>query len=68
MRTLGVGLVATGHAPDGVIEAFEAPGRFVVGVQWHPEAPGTAPQVAAAPFTLLHNEIEIGAPAAAQLP
>ncbi len=25
-------------APDGVVEAVEAPGeRFVLGVQWHPE-------------------------------
>lgn len=32
-RTLEV--VAT--APDGVIEAVEGPGRFCLGVQWHPE-------------------------------
>ncbi|TVQ35738.1 MAG: gamma-glutamyl-gamma-aminobutyrate hydrolase family protein [Geminicoccaceae bacterium] len=32
------GLVVSGRAPDGVIEAIEAPGhRFAVGVQWHPE-------------------------------
>ncbi len=32
------GLVASAHAPDGTLEAFEAPGeRFAVGVQWHPE-------------------------------
>ncbi|RMH08399.1 MAG: gamma-glutamyl-gamma-aminobutyrate hydrolase family protein [Nitrospirae bacterium] len=31
-------LVATATAPDGVIEALEAPSRtFIVGVQWHPE-------------------------------
>jgi len=34
---LGDGLVATGHASDGVIEAIELPGADVVGVQWHPE-------------------------------
>jgi putative glutamine amidotransferase len=35
---LGHGLVATAHAPDGVIEACELrDARFVVGVQWHPE-------------------------------
>jgi putative glutamine amidotransferase len=35
---LGAGLVVTGRAPDGIIEAVEAPGeRFVVAVQWHPE-------------------------------
>ena len=35
---LGDGLVVTATAPDGVIEALEAPRqRFCVGVQWHPE-------------------------------
>ncbi|NMH98174.1 gamma-glutamyl-gamma-aminobutyrate hydrolase family protein [Pseudonocardia acidicola] len=35
---LGRGLVATGRAEDGTIEAVELAGhRFVVGVQWHPE-------------------------------
>jgi putative glutamine amidotransferase len=33
----GTGLVYVGHAPDGVVEAAELPGRDVVGVQWHPE-------------------------------
>lgn len=36
---LAPGLVATAWAPDGVVEAFEAPGdAFLVGVQFHPEA------------------------------
>jgi gamma-glutamyl-gamma-aminobutyrate hydrolase PuuD len=31
-------LVYTAWAPDGVVEAEEAPGhRFALGVQWHPE-------------------------------
>ena len=35
---LGKDLVASAVAPDGVIEAIEAPGAsFCVGVQWHPE-------------------------------
>jgi putative glutamine amidotransferase len=35
---LGDGLRAVAWAPDGVVEAIEAPGRdFVVGVQWHAE-------------------------------
>jgi gamma-glutamyl-gamma-aminobutyrate hydrolase PuuD len=35
---LGDGLVVTGLAGDGTIEAVEMSGRqFVVGVQWHPE-------------------------------
>jgi putative glutamine amidotransferase len=34
----GQGLVYTAWAPDGVVEAAEAPGhRFALGVQWHPE-------------------------------
>jgi putative glutamine amidotransferase len=38
VRSVGKGLVVTGCAPDGVIEAVEVPGeRFLVGVQWHPE-------------------------------
>jgi len=36
---LGRGLVASAHASDGVVEAVESKrrGRFVLGVQWHPE-------------------------------
>lgn len=34
----GHGLVASGHAHDGVVEAAEDPTkRFALGVQWHPE-------------------------------
>jgi putative glutamine amidotransferase len=39
IRDLGQDLVATGYAPDGLIEAIEVRDpQFVVGVQWHPEA------------------------------
>jgi putative glutamine amidotransferase len=34
---LGDGLVATGHAEDGVVETIELPGHPVLAVQWHPE-------------------------------
>jgi putative glutamine amidotransferase len=35
---IGQGVVISGWAPDGVIEAIEVPGRrFCLGVQWHPE-------------------------------
>jgi putative glutamine amidotransferase len=38
VREIGSGLVASAFAPDGIIEALEVDdGRFVVGVQWHPE-------------------------------
>ena len=34
----GPGVVVSGTAPDGVVEAIEHPGyRFCLGVQWHPE-------------------------------
>ena len=38
IKTLGTGLVATAHAPDGLIEAIETTSDvFAVGAQWHPE-------------------------------
>ena len=38
IRDLAAGLVVTGTAPDGLIEAAEVPGHpFALGVQWHPE-------------------------------
>jgi putative glutamine amidotransferase len=37
IRNLGEGLQPVGWADDGAIEAVEGPGRFVVGVQCHPE-------------------------------
>ena len=42
----GRGLVPAAFAPDGVVEGVELPGaRFVVGVQWHPEAFWHEPQL-----------------------
>lgn len=37
--TVGEGLVPTGWAPDGIVEAFESDERdaWLVAVQWHPE-------------------------------
>lgn len=37
LARLGEGLIATGWADDGTIEAAEMTDRRVVGVQWHPE-------------------------------
>lgn len=34
---IGVGLIGTARAPDGVVEGVELPGLPVLGVQWHPE-------------------------------
>jgi putative glutamine amidotransferase len=47
VKELGDGVVACATAPDGVIEAIELPGRrWVLGVQWHPEALATDVQLA----------------------
>lgn len=40
---LALGLRATAHADDGVLEAFE--GEGLLGVEWHPELDRTAPAV-----------------------
>jgi putative glutamine amidotransferase len=38
-KKLGKGLLVNATAKDGLIEGIESPGhRFVLGVQWHPEA------------------------------
>ena len=48
---VGEGIVISGRAPDGVIEAIEDPRRrFCLGVQWHPEyriSPGDTSIIAA---------------------
>lgn len=41
---LGDGLVATGRASDGTVEAIELPGRRLLAVQWHPELAVTHPE------------------------
>lgn len=35
---IGPGLTVTGVAPDGTVEALEDPDRWLVTMQWHPEA------------------------------
>ena len=46
---LADGLVVTGRAGDGTVEAVELDGRpFVVGVQWHPEQDATDVRLVAA--------------------
>lgn len=38
IKVLAAGLIPSGIAPDGLIEALEMPGHpFGIGVQWHPE-------------------------------
>lgn len=38
VKAVGEGVLISGVAPDGVVEAIEVPSRrFVLGVQWHPE-------------------------------
>jgi putative glutamine amidotransferase len=39
VKEVGGGLIVTATAPDGLVEGLESSnGRYVVGVQWHPEA------------------------------
>jgi putative glutamine amidotransferase len=46
LARLGDGLRAVAWSPDGLVEAIEGPGPWLLGVQWHPEdlAPETAAQ------------------------
>jgi putative glutamine amidotransferase len=38
LEELGEGVVASGYADDGIVEAIDLPGQgFAVGVLWHPE-------------------------------
>ncbi|MDN5347106.1 MAG: putative glutamine amidotransferase [Clostridia bacterium] len=37
VRRVGVGLKVAAYASDGVIEALEGEGNFILAVQWHPE-------------------------------
>ena len=41
---LGSGLVVAARAADGTVEAIEAPGRFLLGVQWHAETLAGVPE------------------------
>jgi putative glutamine amidotransferase len=43
--TLADGLRATGFSEDGIIEALERPGGYLLGVQWHPEADPDSPVI-----------------------
>ncbi len=48
LARIGDGLVITGRAPDGTVEAIEAMDReFVIGVQWHAETLVARPEQAA---------------------
>lgn len=38
LKGLAPGFRMSARSGDGVVEAIEGPGRYVVGVQWHPEA------------------------------
>jgi putative glutamine amidotransferase len=54
VRAVAPGLRAVGWSPDGLVEGLESPAhRFVVGVQWHPEAMFEAHAEHLRPFTEL---------------
>jgi putative glutamine amidotransferase len=59
VRTLGEGLVASAHAPDGVIEAIEDPDSpLYLGVQWHAEFDTERPTGLALLQTLVDAALE----------
>lgn len=63
---LGDDLRISARAPDGVVEAIEAPDRpFVLGVQWHAECIASRPEEAAL-FEALVDAAREQAPAAAE--
>lgn len=37
IKDLAPGFIVSGKAKDGIIEGFEHPQEFIIGVQWHPE-------------------------------
>lgn len=53
IRDVAPGLQVTAWADDGVIEGVEAPGPWVLGVQWHPEGLWEHDQAAASLFRAL---------------
>jgi len=56
VKAVAPGFVASATAPDGLIEAIEAPEKRILGVQWHPEnLAGDRPE-AFALFRWLVNE------------
>ncbi|HEY1689674.1 MAG TPA: gamma-glutamyl-gamma-aminobutyrate hydrolase family protein [Solirubrobacteraceae bacterium] len=62
VERVGEGLVVTGTAPvDDLPEALELPGRrFVLGVQWHPEADPSSPVVGAFVDAARQRRAELG--------
>jgi putative glutamine amidotransferase len=52
---LGEGLRAVGHAGDGIVEALELDGAFVLAVQWHPEDTAAADRTQQRLFDALVN-------------
>lgn len=61
VRDLGEGLVVTGRATDGVVEAVELPSaRFCLGVQWHPETIFSHPEQLALFEGLVHAATGVG--------
>ncbi|HEX9822824.1 MAG TPA: gamma-glutamyl-gamma-aminobutyrate hydrolase family protein [Actinomycetota bacterium] len=61
VEKLGEGVVATGWASDGVVEALEHEDGWVVGVQWHPEATAARDPVQQALFAALVERAEANA-------
>lgn len=50
---LGSGIRVVARSADGVVEAVEGPGRFCLGVQWHPEREGNGGSLGPGVFAAL---------------
>jgi putative glutamine amidotransferase len=62
VATLGTGIEATGFSGDGLVEAIERGGGWMLGVQWHPEETAEADEAQRSLFEGLALLARVGIP------